>query len=151
VRFLAIIAALISGGATMVDSPHAFLERLYRSYGPHGTGHVFAYPEARAFVDSSLLALLRRDQLASKGEVGALDFDPVCQCQEWGPFKVLSITAHMQGQNRALGEVRFENGPDGTKDAVAFNLALENGFWKIHDMSWRGTPSLQTYLRSYKY
>lgn len=148
----AIVAALaVSGGPTVAGSPHAFLERLYRAYRPGGKGNTFAAPEARAIVDSSLLALLRRDQVLSKGGVGALDFDPICQCQDWGPFKVMSITAQVRGENQAFGEVIFENDSRGRRNTVGFNLILENGMWKIHDMSWRGIPSLQTYFQSHKY
>jgi hypothetical protein len=136
--------------ATLTDSPRAFLERLYSAYTPNGKGNDFAYPEARAIVDAPLLALLHQDQIRSKGEVGALDFDPVCQCQDWGPFKVLSMHAAMNGNDRAQGDVAFRPDPNSSEN-VHFDLVRENGAWKIHDLSWHGTPSLQAYLRNYKY
>lgn len=148
---LAVIA--ISTGfaeaATVAGTPHAFLERLYAAYAPHGKGNNFAYPEARVIVDSSLLALLHRDQIMSKGEVGALDGDPVCQCQDWGAFKVQSIQTEMKAPGHATGDVAFAM--EGRQETVRFDLVLENGVWKIHDLSSKDTPSLQAYLRNYKY
>jgi hypothetical protein len=136
--------------ATIADSPHAFLERLYSAYTPKGKGNDFAYPEARAIVDESLMALLHRDQIKSKGEVGAMDSDPICQCQDWESFKVLSMHAQMTSADRASGDVTFMPDPKDTEN-VHFDLIRENGAWKIHDLSWHGTPSLQAYLRNYKY
>jgi hypothetical protein len=136
--------------ATMADTPRAFLDRLYSAYTPKGKGNDFAYPEARGIVDASLLTLLHQDQIKSKGGVGAMDFDPVCQCQDWDSFKVISMHAAMNGNDRAEGDVTFRPDPK-SSESVHFDLVRENGAWKIHDLSWRGTSSLQAYLRSYKY
>ena len=135
--------------AAASGTPQAFLERLYAAYVPHGKGNNFAYPEARAIVDSSLLALLRRDQIMSKGEVGAIDGDPICQCQDWDKLKVLSLRVVPSGTDRASGNVTFTNA--GERSSVHFELRMENGSWKIHDLSYQGTPSFQAHLRSYKY
>jgi hypothetical protein len=107
--------------AAIADSPRAFLERLYSGYTPKGKGNDFAYPEARAIVDAPLLALLHRDQIGSKGEVDAMDSDPVCQCQDRESLKVLCMHTQVDGA------------------------------WKIQDLSWHGKPGLQAYLRDYKY
>jgi hypothetical protein len=132
------------------ESPQAFLQRLYSAYAPHGKGNDFAYPDARAIVDDTLLALLHHDRIKSKGEVGALDFDPICQCQDWESFKVLSLHANLNGPAHASADVTFKPDPEAT-EKVHFDLVLVSGAWKIHDMSWHDTPSLQAYLRDYKY
>lgn len=154
-RFCFFLAtALLAGtahAAMEADSPRAFLQRLYAAYATGGKGNDFAYPEARAIVDDSLLSLLRRDRMMSKGEVGALDGDPICQCQDWERFKVLSMQVEMNGANRARGDVTFTTAPKSAAEAVHFDLVRENGTWKIHDLSWRGTPSFQAYLRDYHY
>jgi hypothetical protein len=150
----AFAATLLFAGlaqATPIESsPRAFLERLYSAYAPRGKGNDFAYPEARAIVDAPLLALLHRDQIKSKGEVGAMDSDPICQCQDWESFKVLSMDTQINGASRASGNVTFMPDPKDT-EKIHFDLVRENGAWKIHDMSSRDTPSLQAYLRDYKY
>lgn len=148
---LALVAVSIgiSAAAAAEETPRAFLERLYAAYGPHGKGNNFSYPQARAIVDASLLALLKHDQVMSKGEVGALDGDPVCQCQDWGAFKVLSIRSEATAPDHATGDVAFSN--TGQKQSVHYDLVLVNGGWKIHDLSSKDTPSLQGYLRNYKY
>jgi hypothetical protein len=133
------------------ETARDFLQKLYAAYAPNGKGNDFAYPEARAIVDDSLLALLQRGQQRSKGEVGALDSDPICQCQDWAQFKVLSIRVQDAGPKRAFANVDFQVGPTYSANMVIFDLVLQNGGWKIHDLSWEGTPSLQAYLQHYKY
>jgi hypothetical protein len=149
--FATILLFAGSAQATPIDaSPRAFLERLYSAYTPKGKGNDFAYPGARAIVDASLLALLHRDQIKSKGEVGAMDSDPICQCQDWESFKVLSMHTQTNGAARASGDVTFMPDPKDTEE-VHFDLVRENGAWKIRDLSSKDTPSLQAYLRDYKY
>ncbi|HEX3664646.1 MAG TPA: DUF3828 domain-containing protein [Rhizomicrobium sp.] len=132
------------------ETPQAFLQRLYAAYAPHGKGNDFSYPDARAIVDASLLARLRNDRIKSKGEVGAMDSDPICQCQDWESFKVVSLHAQMNGPGRARGDVTFRPDPQSTM-IVHFDLVQENGAWKIHDLSSQETPSLLAYLHDYKY
>ena len=148
---LATIVALSSSALAAMagETPDAFLHRLYSAYAQHGKGNNFAWPDARAIVDASLLALLHHDQIMSKGEVGAMDGDPVCQCQDWDAFKVLSIRTQEKAPGHATGDVAFSN--TGQKQSVHYDLVLENGGWKIHDISSHDTPSLQAYLRNYKY
>jgi hypothetical protein len=149
--FAAILLFVGSAKATPIEaSPRAFLERLYSAYTPKGKGNDFAYPDARTIVDASLLALLHRDQIKSNGEVGAMDSDPICQCQDWESFRVLSLQTQMDGAGRASGDVTFMPDPKDTQK-VHFDLVRENGAWKIHDLSSKDTPSLQAYLRDYKY
>jgi hypothetical protein len=145
-----IVLAGVTRVSAAVDSPRAFLERLYSAYAPKGKGNDFSYPQARAIVDASLLALLHRDQIKSKGEVGAMDSDPICQCQDWESLKVLSMQTQTFGAARASGDVTFMPDPKDT-EKVHFDLVRENGAWKIHDISSRDAPSLQAYLRDYKY
>jgi hypothetical protein len=149
--FAAILLSTGAAHATPIEaSPRAFLERLYSAYTPKGKGNDFAYPVAGAIVDASLLALLHRDQIKSKGEVGAMDSDPICQCQDWESFKVLSMQTQTIGAARASGDVTFMPDPKDT-EKVHFDLVRENGAWKIHDISSHDIPSLQAYLRNYKY
>lgn len=145
---LFLLGSIEAGAAA--ESPQAFLQRLYAAYTPHGKGNDFAYPDARTIVDASLLARLHNDQIKSKGEVGAMDSDPICQCQDWESFKVLSMHAQIKAPDRALGDVTFKPDPESTVN-VHFDLVRENGAWKIHDLSTHDTPSLQAYLRDYKY
>lgn len=135
----------------MAESPQTFLEHLYAAYAPGGHGNDFTYPEAAAIVDESLMALLHRDQIRSGGEVGARDFDPVCQCQDWGPFTIVSIRTHTLGPARASGDVIFRNGPKNAVQETSFDLVARDGRWKIHDLSYRGTPSLRARIRDYRY
>ena len=56
-----------------------------------------------------MMALLKNDQDKSKGEVGAMDGDPVCDCQDWDNLKITSLHATLQGNRAATADVAFTN------------------------------------------
>ena len=132
------------------QSPDDFLKHLYDGYAPGKTPLAFVYPQARSFVDASMLALLQHDEKMSKGEVGALDYDPICQCQDWQDLKVISVHTKMLAPDHATGDVTFTNTHD-KPQTVHYDLVLVKGAWLIHDLGDKATPSLQAYLKTYKY
>lgn len=147
---LAAPAACIAGPA---DTPETFLRHLYAQYAPGKEPIAFVYPQAATIVDASLLALLRHDQEAAKGEVGALDYDPVCQCQDWEALKIVSLRTTSADADHATGTVTFDNGtgPAKWRATVRFDLARVAGAWKIHDIGSHDAASLQGLLRAAKY
>jgi hypothetical protein len=104
-------------------------------------------------VDASLLALLKHDQEAAKGEVGALDYDPICQCQVWDALKVVSVRMISSNGPRTKADVTFEDGTgkDKRRMTVHFELVQVSGSWKIHDIGSSDVASLQALLRDAKY
>jgi hypothetical protein len=136
--------------AMPAQSPEQFVRGLYAQYVPGGKPVAFDYPEAGRIVDSDMLALLRRDRdLTPKGDEGVLDADPVCQCQDWGTLKILSMEIKPVDKDRSSATVAFSN-LDGHQ-TVRLDLVRVNGRWKIHDIGTADSPSLLTYLRTYKY
>src|SRR5215469_1842690 len=99
----ALMAAAIStvAAAAAPQSPEDFLKHLYAGYAPGKTPLAFDYRTAGSFVDDSMIALLRRDDKMSNGEVGAIDSDPICQCQDWDGMKVLSIHSKLLAPGHA--------------------------------------------------
>ena len=81
---LALIAALLSPPplqAQTLDAAKAFTTALYSAYATGSPDYVGANPE-RTF-SPELLALIRKDQANTPaGEVGILDGDPICDCQD---------------------------------------------------------------------
>jgi hypothetical protein len=142
-----------AGAAPVADTPDGFLRHVYAQYAPGKKTVAFVYPDAAPMVDASLLALLRHDEQMSKGEVGALDYDPVCQCQDWGPFKLISVRIVSSAQARAVADATFENGSgrDAAPETVRFDLVRTSEGWRIHDVHSKEAPSLQATLRTAKY
>jgi hypothetical protein len=135
------------------DGAEAFVRGLYAQYTPHGHPVAFGYPDAKAIVDAPMLEWLHRDQVKSKGDVGALDSDPVCQCQDWEHLKVDSVQSISRGPGTATVEVSVEDGSgkDRWHQTVRFDLVQAGGAWKIHDIHAHDLPSLIALFRDAKY
>jgi hypothetical protein len=156
-RKLAIaVACLTLAGASAAQaaeptaaSAELFLRGLYAKYVPNGKPTPFIYPDARTIADSGMMALLKQDQDKSKGEVGAMDGDPICQCQDWEVLKVTSLHVTMQGANAASADVAISD--SGEVQKIHYALVWVKGGWRIHDIGTKDEPSLVTYLKTYKY
>jgi len=126
-----------------------FLRGLYAKYTPNGKPTPFVYPDAKGIVDSAMLALLKNDRDKSNGEVGAMDSDPICRCQDWNALKVTALRVAMQGANAAAADVAISD--DGDVQKIHFSLVWMKDGWRIRDIGTGDEPSLAAYLRNYKY
>jgi len=151
-----ILATFLGWGlsAAMAGEPNAasaeqFLRGLYAKYTHNGKPTPFVYPDARTIADANMMALLKRDRDKSNGEVGAMDSDPVCRCQDWEAIKVTALQVAIQGANAASADVTFSD--MGEVQKVHYSLAWTKDGWRIHDIGTRDEPSLIAYLRNYKY
>lgn len=141
------------GSAAFAAGPSArsaeqFLREIYAKYTHDGKPVAFVYPNARTIADAGMLALLKRDQEMSKGEVGAMDSDPICRCQDWNAIKVTSLHVAARGA-AADADVTIADGDDVQK--IHYALVWTKDGWRIHDIGAKDEPSLIAYLRSYKY
>jgi len=143
------LAAASAAPVASTATAEQFLRGLYAKYTPHGKPIPFVYPEAKAIVDPAMLALLKRDQDKSDAEVGAMDSDPVCRCQDWDAIKVTALRVAMQGSSAAAADVTIAD--SGEVQNVHFALVWLDGGWRIHDIGTKDEPSLAAYLRNYKY
>jgi hypothetical protein len=145
ISFVMIAALASQVWADDVESARHFLEQLYAKYTvlekePNPLGN----DGAKLFAPE-LLALIREDQRRSMGEVGLLDHDPICSCQDFENLKVTEIQASPAGQNRAKAKVSFVNG--GNAVEVGFLLVRKSGQWRILDIQEPDVPSLKRYLK----
>lgn len=126
--------------AAETDAAKAFLVSVYHHYLKGGRGIPLDGPGARKYFDLSLLALIRRDVKANgPGEVGVLDYDPVCSCQDWDELSRLQIDLQMQNPNKAVANVSFAltNQPPISKTdrrAIRVTLISEHSQWRIYDL-----------------
>ena len=151
-----ILATFLGWGlsAAMAGEPNAasaeqFLRGLYAKYTHNRKPTPFVYPDARTIADANMMALLKRDRDKSNGEVGAMDSDPVCRCQDWEAIKVTALQVALQGANAASADVTFSD--MGEVQKVHYSLAWTKDGWRIHDIGTGDEPSLIAYLRNYKY
>ena len=129
-----------------VDTARVFLDQIYAQYIGPGKGPQSLGKDAPELFAPELLALIREDQRNSQGEVGLLDHDPICSCQDFENLKVTKIKVTALGSNRAKAKVDFVNG--GKKVEVGFLLIRKAGQWRILDIQESDVPSLKSYLKN---
>ncbi|HEY7005217.1 MAG TPA: DUF3828 domain-containing protein [Sphingomicrobium sp.] len=133
-----ILFALLAAAAQPAETPKAYMQRLYANYR-HSDYSPLTHPE-RVFA-SRLLAAINEDSKLARGEVGYLDGDPLCQCQDTGGMRpsITNVTQH--GRDKAT--VRVSIGWKGEKARRAtFNLVRTRNGWRIADVSSADEPSL---------
>ena len=141
---LALVAAPLCAQAQGLDGARAFTLRLYDTYRK-GEPDYRGRDAASAFAPP-LLDLIRRDQATTpSGDVGILDGDPICDCQDAQGLKLtrLAIDAAGPGQARAKVTLRFP----GETRSMGLDLVREGGRWRVADVHTRDTPSLVRLLR----
>ena len=145
-------------GTTQVK---AMLQAIYTHYAPNEdeTWHP-TWSETRAtYFDPDMLALMQEDDKLADGEVGALDADPFCGCQDIVNFKA-TVTAVQLSPARIVATVLLtqakpQKDSDGklmdTASKTYFDLRLTRKGWRIHDIAQPGMPSMhQTFIDSNK-
>lgn len=148
-RFAAALLALalITGPAAAQDakSAEAFLRHIYAAYKAKGPGSELFGPKAGAIFDPGLVALLRADRKAMKGDVELLDGDPICDCQD---FDISSVNVAVQpdGDGKAKATATFDN-LDAKGIKIDFDLAAVGGQWRIANIHSASTPDFKKALQ----
>ncbi len=134
---LAVLAAgfvfALSGvaAAQPYDTPDALLQAFYAQYLADDADADFS--DETEFRSSGLQALYDADaEQTPDGEMGALDFDPYIDGQDWD-ITDLEIGAAGIAGDYASVEVRFNN--LGEAQVLHYDLAREDGGWKIDDVA----------------
>ena len=133
-----ILLALLAALAQPVETPRHFLDRVYASYR-NSNFSPFKHP-GRYFAPR-LLAAINEDSRLAHGEVGYLDGDPLCQCQDTAGLHARVASVRSLGSGRANAEVILDY-PDNTPARIRLSLTLTNAGWRIADVSANGELSL---------
>jgi Protein of unknown function (DUF3828) len=132
-----ILAAALLAPAQPADSPSGFVSRLYAAYRSPDYSP-FRNP-ARIFAPP-LVAALRENERLSSGEVGYLDADPLCQCQDPGGLRasVAAVRRPRPGSAEVRVRIAFRGG--GARD-LRLRLARTPAGWRIADIATPDEPS----------
>lgn len=140
-----VVAAPVTASPTREPAGvRRFVEYVYAGYPRHKL-----WPEAefRDLFAPELRALLVRNDNFSADEVGPLDGDPICQCQDDSGFryKLVSVTG---SSSRAVAVVRNIFGPPAPdrEDIVTYRLVRMSGKWRIADIATANEPSMKAWL-----
>jgi hypothetical protein len=137
------------GRAQTLQQADGFVRHLYAGYEhpsspaePDYTGR-----EAASVFSPAMVRLIRRDQHQAHGEVGKLDGDPICDCQDSGGMKLthLDVTATAAGRAAARVTLHF---PGAAENHLQIQLLWGAAGWRIDDIATSWTPSLHHFLES---
>jgi hypothetical protein len=126
-----------------LKAAESFLRSIYATYTAKGHPADLAGPKAETLFEPSLAALLRTDEKLADGEVGALDSDPICACQDFD-IRSTTVTATADGPGKAKATASFKN--FGNTHKVAFDLVASGTGWRIFDIHDQDMPSLRKLL-----
>jgi hypothetical protein len=133
-----ILLAFVVAAAQPSESPRAYIERLYANYR-RSDYSPFKHPE-RVFANR-LLSAVKEDSKLAKGEVGYLDGDPVCQCQDTAGLHASVKGVNQKRKDRATVSVQLDF-EDSTPTRIRISLIRAAAGWRIADVSAPDEPSL---------
>lgn len=127
------------------SDPRKFLEAVYGHYGAEGEAIDFAGADRDSVFSKALSELIRTDQEQAAGEVGALDFDPICMCQDF-KISALRVKIARASGDDAKASVSFKNFDQAQK--IEIDLVKTPDGWRIDDLHGADMPSLKGYLKT---
>ena len=133
-----ILLALAVAAAPLAETPKAFVERVYASYRDRDFS---PFVHAERYFSPRLNAAIKEDARLAKGEVGYLDGDPLCQCQDADGLRSKVLRIRLEGSATALAELLLDY-PDSTATHVRLTLIRTNDGWRIGDVGASDEPSL---------
>jgi hypothetical protein len=151
VVLLALLAGAAAAAGADLPAAKAFVERLYGSYrevhGDPRAGPDFLGRDAPHVFSPRMIALIRRDERMTKpGYVGALDGDPISDCQDWGNISA-RVSVSSNGPRRAVAVARFVN--LGRHETITLDLLAVRGQWRIDNIHSQTIPDLVAFLRKH--
>ena len=110
----------------------AFVEKVFAIYAD---GTVTSPDWSMDIYDSAMLALMDEDKRLNPEGNYVLDWDPICQCQDFARLRA-TVSVKMTGAVGAIATVDFRD--DGMADAhdshATLDLVKEQGGWRIQDI-----------------
>jgi hypothetical protein len=131
------LLALVLAAAPPAETPKAYMERLYASYRD-AKFNPLARPDR--YFAPRLVAAIKEDERLSHGEVGYVEADPICQCQDPDGLHAKVTRVTRQGPAKAAAEVIIDF-TDSTARRVKFSIERTSAGWRIADVSSGDEPS----------
>ena len=155
-----IVATATSVNAAAAANPSAesarvWVVRLYDRYRDDSFSPFGA--KSDVFSPEILEALAENDRLTPEGEMGAIDADPICSCQDPTDMQATVGEVKLSGSDRATVKVKLQwplppdpipsQIPDYTQE-VTLQLVMTPGGWRVRDIGGDAArDSFLTYLQ----
>jgi hypothetical protein len=128
----------------------AFLDGLYAHYkASSSTGTTWAPMDAniKEVFDADMVKLMAADTKALKGDLGEIDGDWLCDCQDWGSIAAkVTIISATPTEAKAAAVFHDTQIKDEPPKRDTFDLVKTPAGWRIHDMGTSDQPSLRGVL-----
>jgi hypothetical protein len=141
---LALAAALLAA-APAAESPRAFVERIYAGYRDSDYSPL-ARP--RLVFAPPLVAAIREDSRLSRDEVGYMDADPLCQCQDPTGLRPRVDEVVRPTRFTAIARVRLDLGGSDRRE-LRLRLVRTAAGWRVADVVTADEPSLLDSIRRF--
>ncbi len=130
-------------------APEAFVRSTYNRYDAKSAASPdFLGRDGPSVFTPALLRLIRSDERHTpRGDVGKLDGDPICDCQDPDGLEVASVQIDRQQQNTATAKVDLHFPSESRLRHIRLRLILLPQGWRIDDISTDDTPSLRKLLQ----
>ncbi|HYI38866.1 MAG TPA: hypothetical protein VE053_00945 [Allosphingosinicella sp.] len=132
------LAALLLAAASPAESPGSFVERLYSGYSDPDYSPL-ARPR-RVFAPP-LVAAIREDARLSRDEVGYMDADPLCQCQDPAGLRPTIREIGRPSRNSATVQILLDFGGSDRRE-LRLRLVRTAAGWRVADVVTADEPSL---------
>jgi len=121
--------------AAAPSSPEAVVSDLYKldTKGHSPFSQTKDHGVVTRYFSDPLAQLIWKDAVTSKGEVGALDGDPLYNAQDMD-IKKFALHPAKAGKDSAVVIASFEN--IGKKTIITFDLVLTKEGWKVSDIKY---------------
>jgi hypothetical protein len=131
------LLALLVAAAPVAETPKAYMERLYASYR-NPNFNPFDHPER--YFAPKLMAAIKEDARLAHGEVGYVDGDPICQCQDPDGLHASVTSVTLNGRDKATVRVAIAFTGDKPRPTT-YTLVRTSAGWRIADVSSADEPS----------
>lgn len=118
--------------AAAAEGPEAFARAIFAQYVNGGPAELPPPPGQDPIFSRTMNALIGDDFRAANGEVGTIEVDIFCQCQDQDGFVVDSMAVAQSDENTAGVSVVFTN--MGNQQTAMLELVREGGNWKVDDV-----------------
>jgi hypothetical protein len=136
--WILLAAAAAAAPGQPADTPRAFIQKIYAGYANKNYNPL---SHADRIFAPRLVAAFNEDSRLAKGEVGYLDGDPLCDCQDFVKIGAQVRSLSQPSKQSALATVHVTYGTGEARD-LKLKLQRTSRGWRVADIGTKEEPSL---------
>lgn len=120
-----------------LGTPEAFLAAIYKHYEHEdpASRSFSSVDNPSLYYDPDMVALLNENNRLYDGEQGAIEIDPICQCQDYQSIKTtIRVVNRDDASAKAVATLKM-SWADVPPYTVTYRLVRVDGRWRIHDIA----------------